>query len=101
VREDSIHAPGSARNVRGTDLDALVLPGGFGAAKNLSDFALAGARAVPHPQAVRLLREMHQSKKPIGAICIAPAVVGVRGWAPAGAPFAWSDSEARRGRGTC
>jgi enhancing lycopene biosynthesis protein 2 len=56
-------------------LDAVVLPGGFGAAKNLSDFAGKGAAATPHPEVARLLRTMHAAGKPIGAICIAPAVV--------------------------
>ena len=57
------------------DLDALILPGGFGAALNLSDFALKGAEATVHPAVARLLRDMHAAGKPIGAICIAPAVV--------------------------
>ncbi len=61
--------------LRAADLDAVILPGGFGAAKNLSDFASKGAAAVPHPEVARLLRDMHAAKKPIGAICIAPAVV--------------------------
>lgn len=61
--------------VRASDLDALVMPGGFGAAKNLCDFASAGARAAAHPQVERLLREVHAAKKPIGAICIAPALL--------------------------
>jgi enhancing lycopene biosynthesis protein 2 len=61
--------------VHGKDLDAVVMPGGFGAAKNLCDFATKGAAAVPHAEVARLLREMHAAHKPIGAICIAPAVV--------------------------
>ena len=61
--------------VRATGLDAVVLPGGFGAAKNLCDFAEKGALATAHPEVARLLREMHAAKKPIGAICIAPALV--------------------------
>lgn len=61
--------------VRAGELDALVLPGGFGAAKNLSDFAERGPAATVHPQVATLLREMHGQRKPIGAICIAPAVV--------------------------
>jgi len=56
-------------------LDALILPGGFGAAKNLCDFAVKGAESSADPEVTRLLREMHAAKKPIGAICIAPAVV--------------------------
>ncbi|MFY9342027.1 MAG: isoprenoid biosynthesis glyoxalase ElbB [Planctomycetota bacterium] len=62
-------------SVKASDVDALVLPGGFGAAKNLCDFAERGAAAKPHPEVARLLRELHAANKPIGAICIAPAVV--------------------------
>ena len=61
--------------VSADDLDALLMPGGFGAAKNLCDFAVAGARAKVHPEVRRLLSEMLATKKPIGAICIAPAVL--------------------------
>lgn len=61
--------------VRAADVDALVLPGGFGAAKNLCDFAEKGAQATAHPEVARLLREVHAAKKPIGGICIAPAVL--------------------------
>ncbi|MEO6595099.1 MAG: isoprenoid biosynthesis glyoxalase ElbB [Planctomycetota bacterium] len=61
--------------VRVAQLDAVVLPGGFGAAKNLCNFASKGAAAVPHGDVARLLREMHAAGKPIGAICIAPALV--------------------------
>jgi len=57
------------------ELDALFLPGGFGAAKNLSDFALRGADATPLPELARLVRELHAERKPIGAVCIAPAVL--------------------------
>ncbi len=56
-------------------IDALILPGGFGAAKNLSDFALKGPEATVHPEVERILREMHAAAKPIGALCIAPATV--------------------------
>ena len=61
--------------VSADELDALILPGGFGAAKNLCDFAEAGSAAVAHPEVARLLRELHAQQKPIGAICISPAVV--------------------------
>ena len=57
------------------DLDAVVFPGGFGAAKNLCDFAMKGARAAAHPEVARLLKEMAAAGKPIGAICIAPALI--------------------------
>lgn len=60
---------------RADDLDAVLLPGGYGAALNLSDFALVGPQATVLPGVASLLRAMHAAKKPIGAICIAPAVV--------------------------
>ena len=64
-----------AAKVKTSDLDALILPGGYGAAKNLSNFAAAGAHAKAEPSIGRLVREMHKAKKPIGAWCIAPAVL--------------------------
>ncbi|MBN2332871.1 MAG: isoprenoid biosynthesis glyoxalase ElbB [Deltaproteobacteria bacterium] len=63
------------KNIGAGDLDGLIMPGGFGAAKNLSDFALQGANATVHPEVERLLREMLAAGKPIGAICIAPATL--------------------------
>ena len=63
------------REAAADDLDALVLPGGFGAALNLSDFAVKGPEGSVDPDLEQLLRAMHAAKKPIGAICIAPAVI--------------------------
>jgi enhancing lycopene biosynthesis protein 2 len=57
------------------DLDALILPGGFGAAKNLCDFAVAGADCVVNPDVAALLREVHAQGKPVAAVCIAPALL--------------------------
>lgn len=71
-------ARGKIRNVKdisANELDAVVLPGGFGAVKNLCNFATEGAAAKTHPEVSRLLKEMHRAKKPIGAVCISPAVV--------------------------
>jgi enhancing lycopene biosynthesis protein 2 len=56
------------------DFDALVVPGGFGAAKNLSDFAVAGAAMVVQPDFLALARAFHVAGKPIGLICIAPVM---------------------------
>lgn len=56
-------------------LDALIIPGGFGAAKNLSTFALKGPQAEVQPQVQRILEDMSAAGKPIGAICISPATV--------------------------
>ena len=64
-------------NVDADSLDALVMPGGFGAAKSLSDFAVRGAAGSANPEVARMLKAMHGAGKPIGAICIAPAVVAM------------------------
>lgn len=57
------------------DFDAVVFPGGFGAATNLSDWGKVGAKAKVHSEVARVIREFHSSSKPIGAICIAPTLV--------------------------
>lgn len=56
------------------DYDALIIPGGFGAAKNLSDFAVAGADCALDPELMRFTQAIHQQGKPVGMICIAPAM---------------------------
>lgn len=56
-------------------IDALILPGGFGAAKNLCDFAVKGADCTVHPEVARLVREVHAAGKPVAAVCIAPALL--------------------------
>lgn len=71
-------ARGEIRNldsVRAAELDGLIIPGGFGAAKNLSDFAVKGPEATVHPEVKRMVREMLDAGKPVGAICIAPATL--------------------------
>lgn len=52
--------------------DAVIFPGGFGAAKNLSDFAVNGANMAVTEDAARVLTDFHSAKKPIGLCCIAP-----------------------------
>ena len=56
------------------NLDALVLPGGYGAAKNLSDFAFKGAACAVNPDVAQAIRTCHAAGKPLGFICIAPAI---------------------------
>lgn len=63
------------KDVKVSDLDAIIFPGGFGAAKNLSDFATKGATGDVNPEVARLLKEMAAAKKPIGAVCIAPVLL--------------------------
>ena len=57
------------------ELDALIVPGGFGAAKNLSSFATQGAECSVDAELQRLVQKMHQAGKPLGFICIAPALL--------------------------
>lgn len=58
------------------DFDAIVLPGGFGAAKNLSSFAVDGDKLTVDEELDKLIRDFHKAKKPIAALCIAPVIVG-------------------------
>jgi enhancing lycopene biosynthesis protein 2 len=60
---------------RAADFDALVFPGGFGAAKNLSTVAFDGPNARVNPDVENAVKSMHTAGKPIGALCISPAVI--------------------------
>lgn len=59
---------------RPADFDALMVPGGFGAAKNLCDFAVAGAEMTVQDDFLALARGFHAAGKPIGLVCIAPVM---------------------------
>jgi enhancing lycopene biosynthesis protein 2 len=63
------------QSVKADELDAIIIPGGFGAAKNLCTFAFDGTDCRVDEGVARLLKEMHGKKKPIGALCIAPALI--------------------------
>ena len=58
-----------------SDFDALIFPGGFGAAKNLSTFAFDGSDCTVNEEVTKAVRGMVEQKKPIGALCIAPAIM--------------------------
>ena len=60
--------------VKAAEIDALIFPGGFGAAKNLSDYAFQGPECSVNPDVARLATEVHAAQKPIGVVCIAPVV---------------------------
>lgn len=62
-------------SVKAGEIDALIIPGGFGAAKNLCTFATEGVECTVLPEVARLVQEMHQAGKPIGVVCIAPAML--------------------------
>jgi len=57
------------------NFDALMLPGGFGAAKNLSTLAFDGPNCSVNPDLVSAVNAMVNAGKPIGALCITPAVL--------------------------
>ncbi len=61
-------------NANASDLDALIFPGGFGAAKNLSNFASKGDACEVVPSVAKLARAVHEAGKPIGFLCIAPVI---------------------------
>lgn len=56
-------------------LDALIIPGGFGAAKNLCDFATKGSACEINKYFLLLTREMLAQNKPMGFMCIAPVMI--------------------------
>ncbi|AEF24156.1 isoprenoid biosynthesis glyoxalase ElbB [Pseudomonas fulva] len=60
--------------LRADDFDALIIPGGFGAAKNLSDFASKGADCSVQPDVLAAAQSFVNAAKPIGLMCIAPAM---------------------------
>ena len=58
-----------------SDFDGLVLPGGLGAAKNLSTFAFDGPHCFVNKEVERAVKETSAQNKPIGALCISPAII--------------------------
>lgn len=58
-----------------SEFDALILPGGFGAAKNLCDFAVKGTDMTIRKDVISCVQNFHQAKKPVGLMCIAPVMV--------------------------
>jgi enhancing lycopene biosynthesis protein 2 len=53
---------------------AIILPGGFGAAKNLSTFAFDADQMTVNDQLAKILKDFLHSKKPIGMCCISPVI---------------------------
>jgi len=62
---------------KAVDIDALVMPGGQGMGMNLSTFLMDGSEHDVHPELLRLVGEMMEAKKPIGAICISPVILAI------------------------
>lgn len=62
-------------NVNASDIDALVIPGGFGTAKNHTNWAVKGPDSVINDEVKRLINEVVEAKKPIAALCMGPTTV--------------------------
>ncbi|MBC3766626.1 isoprenoid biosynthesis glyoxalase ElbB [Neptunicella marina] len=58
-----------------TEFDALLIPGGFGAAKNLCDFAISGTDTKVNPDVLKVAKAFADVKKAAGYACIAPAMM--------------------------
>jgi enhancing lycopene biosynthesis protein 2 len=70
-------ARGNIKDIREADVDdfdALIVPGGFGAAKNLSNFAVEGAGCSVQPEVLALAEAFAEAGKPVGLMCISPAL---------------------------
>jgi enhancing lycopene biosynthesis protein 2 len=70
-------ARGNIKDIREAnvdDFDALIVPGGFGAAKNLSNFAVEGSGCTVQPDVLALTEAFAEAGKPVGLICISPAL---------------------------
>lgn len=71
-------ARGNIKNInefKAEDFDALIFPGGFGVAKNLSDLAFKGSDMKVLPEVEKVIKDMVAMSKPIGALCISPVIV--------------------------
>lgn len=64
-------------DLKASDFDALAFPGGYGAALHLCNFAQQGSGGQIDPEVARVVKEFAASRKPIAAICIAPAIMAL------------------------
>lgn len=62
-------------DMRAGDFDALVIPGGFGAAKNLNEWAIKGPDGLIDPDVKAFILDFLRLNKPIGAMCMGPTVI--------------------------
>jgi enhancing lycopene biosynthesis protein 2 len=80
MQESARIARGNVRDIselKTANYDGIILPGGFGVAKNFCDIAFKGSQASIHPEIKKIINNFYQEKKPIGAICISPALVAL------------------------
>lgn len=62
------------KNIDTLSLDAMILPGGYGAAKNLSNYAFKGTECDVNPDVAAAVQSFYKAGKPLGFICIAPVI---------------------------
>ena len=65
------------KDASANDLDALIIPGGFGAALNNCNFALQGPDGSAQADVSAIINDFFNAGKPIGAMCIAPALLAL------------------------
>jgi enhancing lycopene biosynthesis protein 2 len=78
LAESARIARGNIRDLKtykAEEYNGLIMPGGLGVAKNLSTYAFDGPDCSVNEDVIRAVRETAALKKPIGALCIAPAIV--------------------------
>jgi enhancing lycopene biosynthesis protein 2 len=62
-------------DLKASDYDALLIPGGFGAAKNLNQWAVKGPDGELDPEVRRVILEFNRTGKPLGGLCMGPTVL--------------------------
>ncbi len=65
----------SLSDYKASDFDAIIFPGGFGAAKNLCSFAFDGIDCVVIPEVEKAIKSTVEAGRPVGALCISPVIV--------------------------
>ena len=62
------------KEIETLSLDALILPGGYGAAKNLSTYPVKGVSCDVNADVAAAVQSFYKAGKPLGFICIAPVI---------------------------
>ncbi|XP_018592693.1 glutamine amidotransferase-like class 1 domain-containing protein 3A, mitochondrial [Scleropages formosus] len=77
LQESARIARGDISDLKSLDIsahDALILPGGFGVAKNLSTWATDGKNCTVQPEVEKAIKSFHKAGKPLGLCCISPVL---------------------------
>ena len=60
--------------VKPSELDGIIFPGGLGVTKNLCNYVVEGINCKVNQEVEQIIRKMHQENKPLGFICLAPLI---------------------------